>query len=320
MKQNIIAVPGRYIAPLTINGLNGRMLKLPVTNQEYKNRNILLIYGHHSCIERMYSIAQNIADYGNVLMPDMPGFGGMDSFFIIKKKPTLDNYADYLATLIKLQYKRKKITIAGMSFGFLVVTKMLQKYPELASQVDMVISMVGFTTTRDFKLSTSKMTALRYGSLFFSTRPTAFTFRHLALNKLAIKFAYGSVSKIHPKMKDAESGQELAKRITFEAYLWQINDVRTYMKTTARMMNVDLTQSKTNLQVHHVTVDADQYFNNKKVKQNMRKVYKKVYVYDAKLGNHAPTVVSSKDQSANFIPPRLRMVLSEKQYNGIITR
>lgn len=320
MKQNIIAVPGRYIAPLTINGLNGRMLKLPVTNQEYKNRNILLIYGHHSCIERMYSIAQNIADYGNVLMPDMPGFGGMDSFFIIKKKPTLDNYADYLATLIKLQYKRKKITIAGMSFGFLVVTKMLQKYPELASQVDMVISMVGFTSYKDFKLPKSKMNLFRYGSLFFSTTLTAFVFRYVALNRFAIAVAYKSVASIHPKMKDAENVEELSKRINFETYLWQINHVRTYMKTTAVMMRVDLTNTKTTKDVYHVTVDADQYFDNKVVKQNMNKVYRKVAVYKAKLGNHAPTVVSTKADSAHFIPLKLRRALAENITNGIITR
>src|SRR3982751_3045218 len=95
-----------YIRPLEMNGLTGRMLHMPAPKN--KKRDILLIYGHHSCLERMYGVAEDLNQYGAVTMPDLPGFGGMDSFYKIGMEPTLDNLADYLAAFIKLRYKGKK--------------------------------------------------------------------------------------------------------------------------------------------------------------------------------------------------------------------
>ena len=83
-------------------------------------------------------------------MPDLPGFGGMDSFNSIGRTPTIDEYADYLAAFVKMRYRRKKVTIIGISFGFVVATRMLQRYPELASKVDIVVSIVGFMHKTDF--------------------------------------------------------------------------------------------------------------------------------------------------------------------------
>src|SRR3954468_11091969 len=115
--------PADYIVPLNINGLDGRMLKLPApATKQAQGREILFVYGHHSSLERWWGLVQVLNRYGAVTMPDMPGFGGMDSFYKIGRKPTIDNMADYLAAFIKLRYKRKKIVIVGMSFGFAVAT------------------------------------------------------------------------------------------------------------------------------------------------------------------------------------------------------
>ena len=86
-----------------------------------------MLYGHHSSLERVYGLAEDMSQYGNVTIPDYPGFGGMDSFYKIGMKPTLDNLADYLATFVKLRYRGKKVTIVGMSLGFVIATRMLQR-------------------------------------------------------------------------------------------------------------------------------------------------------------------------------------------------
>ena len=78
-------------------------------------------------LERWWGLVQNFNEYGAVTMPDLPGFGGMDSFYTIGRRPTIDAFADYLAAFIKLRYKRKRITIVGISFGFLVATRMPSK-------------------------------------------------------------------------------------------------------------------------------------------------------------------------------------------------
>src|SRR5687767_12840820 len=107
-----------YVVPLEINGLNGRMLKIPPPDG--RKREILLIYGHHASLERLQGLVELLNDYAGVTMADLPGFGGMDSFYNIGKKPTLDNMADYLAAVIKLRYRNRRFTIVGVSFGFLV--------------------------------------------------------------------------------------------------------------------------------------------------------------------------------------------------------
>lgn len=309
-KQNIVTVPEGLISQLNINGLNGRLLKVPSKKLKFSKQNILVIYGHHSSLERMYGIVDNISEYGNVLMPDLPGFGGMDSFDIIGKKPSIDNFADYLATFIKLHYRNKKLSIVGMSFGFVVVTRMLQKYPELSGKIILLVSLVGFSTSEDFKFSHRTKSSFRLASLLCGTKIAAPIVRYVFLNGPAIRFGYWSVSKIHPKMKGADL-KELRKRTKFEVHLWHCNDVRTHMLTTAEMMKLDLTKAKVNHNLLHITVGVDQYFNDLSVKKNLKKIYTKVEVMKAGLGNHAPTVIGDAESAKSFIPKELRKRLSK---------
>ena len=299
-----------YITHLSINGLNGRVMRIKSAKKTRK-REILLVYGHHSSLERMYTIALNLAEYGNVTMPDLPGFGGMDSFYVLGEKPTLDNMADYLATFIRLHYKKKPISICAMSWGFLVTTKMLQKYPELASQVNLLISFVGFASADDFKIAPTKQKAARVTSKVMSGALTAGMFRHIMLRSFLIKSFYRTVASRHPKMMDANK-DELEKRVSFEVVLWQSNDARTYMFTNNIMFNLDLTHEKVDLPMVHVAVDSDQYFDNKKVVKNLRKIYKEVRVVKSNLANHAPTIVDDVKEAGAIIPSTVRRMLAQK--------
>lgn len=307
--ENII--PADYIMPLNINGLTGRILRAPSLKKKNNQKEILMIYGHHSSLERMYGIVENFAEFGNVTMPDLPGFGGMDSFYILKEKPTLDNLADYLATLVKLKYKKRHFSIAAMSFGFVIVTKMLQKYPEIANQVDLIVSMVGFSSKEDFKFKKKNYNLLKYWSLFFSGWVTSSAVKYIALRGPFITATYNLLADKHVKMKDADK-VERKKRIKFEITLWQINDPRTYMSTSYIMLTLDITHQKVNLPLTHISVDADQYFDNRHVKKNLNKIYNNITVIKAKMANHAPTVISSAKEAADFIPKDLKKVLAKQ--------
>src|SRR5262245_58751422 len=118
-----------FFQPLQVDGLSGRVLRLPAPNG--KTRRLVLFYGHHSSLERWAGLAKALRDFGSVTMPDLPGFGGMTSFYTQGKKPTLDNFADYAASFINQEFPDGKITLVGMSFGFAVATRMLQRHPEL---------------------------------------------------------------------------------------------------------------------------------------------------------------------------------------------
>lgn len=297
-----------YIAPLIINGLRGRVLNLPSTKKK-AGREILLVYGHHSSLERMYGIAESMTKYGKVTMPDLPGFGGMDSLYKIGEKPTLDKFADYLATFIRLKYKNRPITIGAMSFGFVIVTKMLQKYPELVKQVDLLISLVGFSSCSDFKFKKSTFWTFKTCSAIFSGWLPAGLLKLFILRGPLIRLTYLTISRGNYKMRDADK-MERRKRIDFEIKLWQSNDIRTYMYTTQVMMHLNLTKQKINLPLKHIAVNNDQYFDNASVRRNFSKIFKKVKIYKSKMPAHAPTVISRAEEVDMFITKEIKRELA----------
>jgi pimeloyl-ACP methyl ester carboxylesterase len=100
--------------------------------------------------------------FGNVTSIGLPGYGGMDSFRNILKKPSLNNYADYLSSILKLRYKNKKFIIVGQGFGFIIATRTLQKYPNIARNVKLVISIDGSARHNDIKYEKLKFNKLSY--------------------------------------------------------------------------------------------------------------------------------------------------------------
>jgi pimeloyl-ACP methyl ester carboxylesterase len=297
-----------HIVPIFMNGLHGRMMRLPAAGT--KKREILLVYGHHASIERIAGIAESLSEYGNVTVPDLPGFGGMEPMYKLGEKPTLDNLADYLAAFVKLRYKNRRVTICAMSFGFLVATKMLQKYPQLVKKVDLLISLVGLVHKDDFKFKRRNYLLMRWGSSFFSNALPAWFAKNVALKGPFIRAAYRLVEEKHSKLKDGDRA-ERDKRINFEIVLWKINDIRTYMDTTITMFTANLCNKQIKLPVHHVAVEHDRYFDNAVVEQHLAIIYSKVDMIPTTLPAHAPTVIASAKQASPFIPKRLRKILAQ---------
>ena len=298
----------RQITRIEINGLKGRMVNLPASKGTKKE--ILLIYGHHASIERMSGITENLNLYGKVTIPDLPGFGGMDSFYKIGLKPTIDNYADYLAAFIKLRYKNKKFTLISMSFSFLVVTRMLQKYPDIVKQVDMLVSSVGFVHYDDFRLSKPQIFGLKAISSLLQYNPFAFFAKHTIFDKTAVKAFYNYLGVKHSKMQDAGNKRVKEKRINAEVVLWRINDVRTRMKTIHDCLNVNLLDKKVDLPVYHVYVEGDRFFDNRVVEQHMRIVYKDFIGITTDIIGHMPSIVATKKDADAFVPRELKELLS----------
>ena len=307
MPHKFTSDPAEFIKPLNINRLEGRVLRLPAPNAR-RSREILLLYGSHSSLERMYTLATEFNRYGPVTMPDWPGFGGMDSLFRIGKKPDIDTMADYLAAFVKLRYRRRRFTIVGMSYGFVVATRMCQRYPDLAAKVDFVVSVVGFARYDDFKIAQRSLRSMKIGSQILKLRLPCLVASAIIKGPV-VSATYNLLAKKHVKMRDANS-VELKQRIEFEKVLWRINDLRTYFYTGHSMLTVDLCDKQTPLTVYHVAVQNDQYFNNKLVEQHLAVIYANVTTIDIKLGAHMPTILATPKEVAPFIPNKLRKLLA----------
>lgn len=308
MSDRLSSNPADYIMPLNINKLEGRMMYLPAPKG--KSRDILLVPGHHGMLERWWSLSENLNDYGSVTVPDLPGFGGMDSFYTIGLKPTIDSYADYLAAFIKLRFKRKKITVVGISFGFVVVTRMLQLYPELTKKVDMLVSLVGFMHRDDFVYSPAQQKFIQYFTRLLATKPMVGFQKAVLLNRPTINFIYNHAP--NSKTRQFELGrEEFEATIDFEANLWKINDVRTHWLTTSEFINIDNCGSRIDLQVIHVVSKVDHYFNNDVVKEHMLVVFSGYKRYLANGKYHTPSVIADKKGAGVLLPTGLRRLLDK---------
>jgi pimeloyl-ACP methyl ester carboxylesterase len=309
MPQKSPKSPADYIVPLNINGLDGRMMHVPATGK--RNREILLIYGHHAMLERWWGLVENLNEYGTVTMPDLPGFGGMDSFYTIGRRPDVDTFADYLAAFIKLRYKRKRITVVGISFGFLVITRMLQKYPELSKKIDILISMVGFMHKDDFVYPPRRRHFYSRATRLFATRPFAVFIRRVCLNRPVLTTLYAKLPNSKRRMIEVTEEQFTAN-MDFEVVIWQANDVRTHWLTTSEFLEIDNCTKKINLPVHHVVSTEDHYFNNEIVEQHMLVVFNKYTRHTARSKAHTPSILANKKEMSVLLPPGLRRVLSKQ--------
>lgn len=299
-------IPAEFVVPLNVNGLRGRMLRLPA--KKGKNREILLVYGHHSSLERWYALAQVMNDYGSVTMPDLPGFGGMDSFYKIGEKPDIDTMADYLASIIKLRYKSRRISIAGISYGFTVVTRMLQRYPDIVRKVDLVFSIAGFAHHEDLRFSGRRMLMYKTLARTFHSRPTAAFFRNIALHPASLRAVYHRTHNAKVKFEGYTSEQQQAMT-DFEIILWRTNDVRTWTATSLTMLTLNNCRDRIDLPVHHIGVQADNYFDNNLVEQHMRVIFSDFKVHWANLDRHVVNILADKKEAGKLIPASIKRLL-----------
>lgn len=302
--------PADFILPLYINGLEGRMLKMPAPKG--KKREILFIYGQHSSLERWFGLAQELNRYGALTMPDLPGFGGMQPLYKIGKPATIDNLAEYLATFIKLKYRNKKVTIVAMSMGFVVVTRMLQRYPSLVKKVDLLISIVGFAHKDDFVFKRRTMWLFIKMTRFMSWRIPAWFYKHLVLRPSVIRYVWRHSPNAKDKLDDI-AGDEFERTMDVEVRLWRDNDPRTHMKTYVEMLSLNNCKVQIPLPVWHVAVKQDRYFDNVKVEEHLRQIFADFNVIYADLSTHAPTIIADAKTAAPLIPRKLRQLLNKKQ-------
>ncbi|CAN5368647.1 hypothetical protein BH09PAT4_BH09PAT4_05540 [soil metagenome] len=310
MKKPTQQTPADYIEPLNMNGLQGRMLHLPAPRPGAPE--ILFVYGHHSSLERWWGVAQFLNRYAAVTMPDLPGFGGMDSFYSIGKTGSIDNLADYLAAFIKLRYKRKKVIVVGMSLGFVVATRMLQRCPELTKNVEMLVSFAGFAHQDDFTFTRPRRLFYTYASRIFTHRLPAAFFRYVLLHPRILRTVYTKTHNAKEKFEGVVD-EELEELVQFEIGLWHSNEVRTYMQTTTEFLRLDNCKVRVEIPVYHLGVKGDRYFDNDIVEQHFRVIFSDYHLLSMlDLTNHAPSVIADEKAASVFIPPKLRRMLRER--------
>ena len=287
-----------------MNGLQGRMLYMPATNN--KSKEVLFIYGHHSTLESWWPLVQELNKFGAVTVPDLPGFGGMQSLYTIGESPTIDRFADYLAAFIKLRYKRRRLTVVGVGFGFVVATRMLQRYPDLAKKVDLIVSLAGLSHYDDFSLKPSKLKSYRLTAWALSFRLTAVLFRYTGLQTSILRSAYAARQKAL-KWYRAMEASVFVNEASANIELWHKCNVRTHMATIDAMLKMDNCQSRLSLPFWHVSVKPNQYLNAPRVEQHLQVIFEDFHQAQSKINTRKP--ISDVKTAAQLIPSKLRRQL-----------
>jgi hypothetical protein len=81
------------------------------------------------------------------------------------------------------------------------------------------------------------------------------------------------------------------------------------MQTTVELLTVDNCQVPIDLPVWHVYTKHDHFFDHTIVEQHMRVVFKEFYGAPIKLKSHTISVLATKQDSADMIPPALRRAI-----------
>lgn len=308
-----VHIPTEYVKRINMNGLSGRFLHLPALKKRGpKSKPILFVHGQHASLERCYSISQFLNDYGEVYQPDLPGFGGMKSFYSIGRTPDYDAYADYLYTFMRGQNLTKDVTFFSLSFGSQVMTRMFQKYPETAGWTKQAVSLVGFGAGSNFHLPSWYRWPTHLLAHIASNRLGVAVINILFFNRLSLNLMLILFSRLKSKMQSDDANLK-RDMVRMESHLWRINDHRTHGKTALMMFNGDLrkySDDKIPLTLHNVMTKHDQYFDHAAVKNTFLELYEDYKEYDLDLEIHAPSLIADKRDVDNMVPEAAKKLLA----------
>jgi len=308
MSNQVNNSPADFIVPLNMNGLQGRMLRLKSDRPGRKE--FLIVYGQRSSIERWIGIAEFLNRYGSVTMPDLPGFGGMDNLFQINQKPTLDNLADYLAAFVKMNYKRRRVTIVGIGYGFIIATRMLQRFPDLEQKTDLIISLDGIAHRDDLQLKRRSLIFFQITTRLISYRFVSFFIKMLTMNTTALKTIYTESAKANRRIKD-KSVEKTKNNLSLEIWLWQNNDFRSYITTLLSICKLDNCRQSLRVPLWHIYDTNSRYVDAVSTEQHLQIIYSdfnSITINDQKI---KPIFVTNPKLAARYFPGKIRQVLSK---------
>jgi len=289
-----------------MNKLQGRMLRYIKPSQLKKE--ILLVYGHHTSIERCWELARAFSKYGAVTVPDFPGYGGMENLYKIYETPNIDNLADYLAAFFKLRYKQQRVTIVAIGFGFLITTRMLQKYPAIAKKIDLCIGINAFSHKDDIIISKPKLYWYKFAATVLSFRIPNALFRFIWVQTILPNIKNETIKQSTHSF--TFRGDPFYEPSNVDYKLWVANDMRTHVQTINTMLSIDNCQVRVNLPVWHISFSGRTFFNENYVEQHLKVIFTEYHKLTTKFDLDLP-FGSPASKIGKLIPPNLRKKLLE---------
>jgi len=273
------------------------------------NKEILVVYDRLGSIEEWWELVRVLNRFGAVTKTDLPGFGGMESFYKIKERPTVDRLADYMAAFVKLRFKRKQLIIVGIGFGFVIVTRMLQRYPDVAKKVSLVVSINGYAHKDDFRLNSSQRLFYRVGGWLGSRRIPAPSIQLMGLRSSLLRWYYlywpTNVALLN-EMDEATKQLFLSVKVSS----WQRTNLRTHLSTLSESMKLDNCKKPIDIPLWHIPITADNRLDQQLVEQHLKVVYRDYHQNTVDLSKTSMILLDNK-AATQLLPTKLRRALAK---------
>lgn len=287
--------------PLNMNRLHGRVYRV-ISRQSKKE--ILIVKDHVSTIEKWIPLSRKLIRFGNVTIPDIPGVGGMDSFSKIRDPISLERYADYLASFIRLRYKHKKIAIVCLGSGFVITTKMLQKYPSLQQKVELLFNVGGYISSDELNLSGFQKFELKLFSKILQI-PLAFNlFRIASKTPPILGLLY--LRLIREKNSSSKLDNKNLRSWEFDL---KYCDSRSFLKISRELLKTDNRQRKINLEICNIYDPNSKILKNNRVRKDLSNIFKEYCECRSKLNiNKRITIPASVSRKLKQYSKNLQIV------------
>jgi len=293
-----------HIRDIDMNGLVGRMVH--IIGRTSSQREILFVYDLQSSLEQWLPLLHYLSKFANVTAVDLPGCGGMTRFYSVHQKPTITAYADYLASFMRLKFRRKQVVVVGVGFVFVAVTRMLQRFPALRGNVKLLVSIAGFTRFDDVvkRPRVRRIQTVLYG--IGGWRPAARAVQTACDNRYLLPRLLAHDSRV-VTTSDAIAQQALVAALAAQ---WRQSDLATRLALAHELLHFDNCTIRISLPIVHIALTGDPTFDHRRVEGHLQVISEDVTVHPVPF-TAAELINVNDKRAAQLIPPALRKRLKK---------
>jgi len=225
-----------YINNIDINGMSGRHIRL--TPKHPASSQIIIFGGFLSSAEKHFGLLEYLRDYGTVNYLDLPGYGGMDSFYSIDQDSTVDNYGDYIYSVLKTLRLKGRPTIIALGSSIEYVNNLVSRYPTVASRSKEVLWIKGIDAVVNGGSRTSNSALLRLAS------------KKRTVNRMLYKRLIGNTEGSDLKPNEIQLFEHLISANDLRSHLSALRGYKTGLGLNAKIVDVHLNAAYKNFKLY----------------------------------------------------------------------
>lgn len=237
-----------------------------------KGRPLLFLHGHRSDALRWRGAILFLGKKFKVYAPDLPGFGQSPE---LKEPHTMENYGQYMNKFVE-KLDLKDYALFGGSMGGIIGLKMLLQNPKIKPK-----KLVLFGTPYDKKYW--KLSLLDETLLFIGKNSRIF----LPLSEMIIKSDFLLSRLLYLVFPKEAKKKEV---IEYEMKQWRVMPMRIWFETIVDILEVDFSKVKFQTKIPTIIINAerDQYFDNLKTTEGLKKLCPNSKVFFLPFAAHIP--------------------------------